>query len=56
MQTIVELLDKRRRRRRFAAIAVAYADMDEDYAAEVDLWNRTLADGMDGGACGNVDP
>lgn len=46
-QTIAGLLDEHERRQRFAAVAAAYAEVDADYAAEVDAWDETMADGLD---------
>ncbi|MFD6392960.1 hypothetical protein [Nocardia sp. NPDC060259] len=46
-QTLELLLDEHERRQRFAAVAAAYAEVDADYAAEIDAWNETLEDGLD---------
>jgi macrodomain Ter protein organizer (MatP/YcbG family) len=46
-QTIAHLLDEHDRRRRFAAVAAAYAEAGADYANEVDAWDDTLEDGLD---------
>lgn len=46
-QTIAVLLDEHDRRKRFSAVAAAYAEMDSDYAAEMDAWDETVADGLD---------
>lgn len=46
-QTLARLLDEHDRRRRFAAVAAAYAEVDADYVAEVEAWDETLEDGLD---------
>ncbi|MGV9638016.1 hypothetical protein ACWDO0_27900 [Nocardia rhamnosiphila] len=46
-QTLAHLLDEHDRRRRFAAVAAAYAEVDADYVAEAEAWDDTLDDGLD---------
>ncbi|MBH0776228.1 hypothetical protein [Nocardia bovistercoris] len=46
-QTIAHLLDEHDRRMRFAAVAAAYAEMDDDYVTEAAAWDDTLEDGLD---------
>lgn len=47
-QTIAALLDEHERRKRFEAVASAYAEADADYTAEMDAWDDTIADGLEG--------